>query len=255
MSWYQTFFHGLPQQAWQAAQTDEQNQLDLEMIVETLSFGPDDRVLDVFCGYGRHTLPLARMGAQMTAVDISEEYITALNAAAKTENLNIRAIQADFITTPALTGDAESFDAAFCLGNSFCFFPYPDMLTFLQRIADLLRPGGRLLVHSSMVAEVVLPDFQERNWMPVGHDMTVLVENQYEPLQGCIHQQLTYLKNNTDGSVESAQRTAAYYVYTLAELTRLMAQVGLAVESVYGTIHLDPFMVGDEGAWIVAEKA
>ncbi|RYF54244.1 MAG: SAM-dependent methyltransferase, partial [Cytophagaceae bacterium] len=63
MSWYSDFFTGLPQEAWKAAQTDEQTQLELERIVESLEFGPDDRVLDVFCGYGRHALPLAKMGA------------------------------------------------------------------------------------------------------------------------------------------------------------------------------------------------
>ncbi|RYF47267.1 MAG: SAM-dependent methyltransferase, partial [Cytophagaceae bacterium] len=70
MPWYHDFFHGLPQIAWKAAQTDEQTQLDLELIVDTLDFGPGDRLLDVFCGYGRHALPLARMGAHVTGVDI-----------------------------------------------------------------------------------------------------------------------------------------------------------------------------------------
>ena len=100
MAWYHTFFHGLPQAAWKAAQTEEQTQLDLELLVDTLDFGPDDRLLDIFCGYGRHALPLARMGARVTGVDISAEYITELQAVARKEKLSLAAIAADFLSVP-----------------------------------------------------------------------------------------------------------------------------------------------------------
>src|SRR5919202_3411937 len=98
MAWNHNFFHGLPQQAWKAAQTEEQTQLDLELLVETLEFGPGERLLDIFCGYGRHTLPLARMGTHVTAVDISDEYIDELQKAAARENLAVNAVAADFLS-------------------------------------------------------------------------------------------------------------------------------------------------------------
>ena len=154
MAWYHHFFYGLPQDAWRAAQSDEATQLDLELLVETLEFGPGDRLLDVFCGYGRHALPLAQMGAHITGVDISAEYIDELQDRAATGRLPVEAICADFLTVP-IEGE---FDAAYCLGNSFSFFPRPEMQAFLARIAGLLRSGGRFLAHSSMIAEVVLPD-------------------------------------------------------------------------------------------------
>ncbi|TAE29668.1 MAG: class I SAM-dependent methyltransferase [Cytophagales bacterium] len=252
--WYKTFFHGLPQQAWQAAQTVEQTQLDLDLIIESLEFGPGDAVLDIFCGYGRHALPLARMGAQVTGVDISADYIDALKIEAAAKKLPLEAICDDFLTTQALNTRTGQFDAAYCLGNSFAFFPHDDMRRFLQRIADLLHPDGRLLVQSGLVAEVVLPDFQERSWMPIGNELTVLIENEYDPLESRIEQRLSYYRNVPGRAVELEQRTAQYYVYTLAELTRMLAQVGLVVEAVYGTVDGQPFMVGDEGAWLVCTR-
>ena len=254
LAWYHTFFQGLPQVAWKAAQTDEQTQLDLELLVETLDFGPGDRLLDVFCGYGRHALPLARMGTRITGVDIAPDYITELQTAADAEKLSIIALADDFLTMPESSlGAPASFDGAYCLGNSFSFFPRASMLAFLTRIATLLKPGGRFLAHSEMVAESVLPDYQARNWQPIGdadgEPILFLVENTYVALESRIESHLTYVQAG-----ETQTRLAHHYVYTLAELRQLFREAGLSVIACYGTVEGDPFELGDEAIWLVAER-
>ncbi|CCH02775.1 methyltransferase type 11 [Fibrella aestuarina BUZ 2] len=252
--WYTDFFHGLPQRTWKAAQTDDQTQLELERVIESMEFGPGDRVLDVFCGYGRHALPLARMGAEVTGIDISAESIAELQADAQRENVPLRAIQADFLTTPLdVLGGAGSFQAVYCLGNSFCFFEHGPMQAFVERMAALLEPGGRLLVQSSMVAESLLPDFQERTWLPVGDDVQVLMEADYDPLTARLTQQLTYIQHAATG-VETAQRTAEYTIYTIAELVGFLRRAGLITLAVYGTVEGDDYRIGDEGVWLLAER-
>lgn len=254
MAWYHNFFHGLPQTAWKAAQTEEQTQLDLELLVETLDFGPGDRLLDIFCGYGRHALPLARMGTYVTGIDISSEYIAELQASAKAEKLSLTAIEADFMAVPeSEIGEADGFDAGYCLGNSFSFFAHADMLAFLTRIARFLKPGGRFLAHSEMIAESVLPDYQARNWQPIGDEegepLLFLVENEYDPLESRIDSSLTYVQAG-----KTQTRKAEHYVYTLAELCRLFDKAGLDVVACYGTIEGEPFSLGDEAVWIYAQR-
>ncbi|GAB3014510.1 class I SAM-dependent methyltransferase [Spirosoma pulveris] len=254
MAWYHNFFHGLPQIAWRAAQTEDQTQLDLELLVETLDFGPGDHLLDIFCGYGRHALPLARMGAHVTGVDISSEYIADLQSAAKADKLSLTAIEADFMAVPeSEIGESGTFDAAYCLGNSFSFFAHSDMLAFLTRIARFLKPGGHFLAHSEMLAESVLPDYQARNWQPVGdqenNPLLFLVENEYDPLESRIDSYLTYIQ---DGKTQT--RKAQHFIYTLAELCRLFDRAGLHVVACYGTVECEPFSLGDEAVWIHAYK-
>lgn len=255
MPWYTQFFTGLPQEAWKAAQTDEQTQLELELLVESLEFGPDDRVLDVFCGYGRHALPLAKMGAQVVGVDISEDSITDIRTAVGRKKLALTAVAGDFLTIdPASLGAPESFQAAYCLGNSLGFFPRAEMLTFLRRIADLLQPGGRFLAQTGMVAESFLPAFQERAWLPIGDSMQVLIENQYDPLTARVDQYLTYYRRSETG-VEAADRLAHYYIYTLADLRSLFAEAGLDPVACYGTVEGEAYQIGDEGVWLLAVKS
>lgn len=254
MPWYTDFFHGLPQEAWRAAQSAEQTQHELELLVETLEFGPGDRVLDVFCGYGRHALPLARMGTDVVGVDISTESIDELQKEAKRKKAPLLALVADFMAIDPITvGEPGSFRAAYCLGNSFCFFPRPQMQAFLQRVADYLEPGGRWLVHSNMVAESFLPGFQEFAWLPVGDTLRVLAEHQYDPMNSMVEQRLTYYRHS-DKAVETAHRTAHYYIYTIAELLGMMTLAGLQPLTCYGTADGDDYKVGDEGIWIIAQK-
>lgn len=254
MPWYSHFFTGLPQEAWKAAQTDEQTQLELELLVESLEFGPGNRLLDVFCGYGRHALPLAKMGADVVGVDISAESIADLRNAVGKKKLSLEAVEADFMALdPATLGDPGTFRAAYCLGNSLCFFPRTEMGTFLGRIADLLEPGGRFMAQSGMVAESFLPDFQERAWLPVGDDMQVLIANQYDPLAARVDQQLTYYKQTKNG-IDVANRLANYYIYTVAELIQFAAQAGLDCVATHGTVDGDDYQVGDEGIWLVFVK-
>ena len=252
MAWYHNFFHGLPQDAWKAAQTDEQTQLDLELLVETLEFGPGDRLLDIFCGYGRHALPLAQMGARVTGVDISAEYVSSLQVEA--DKLPLTVVQGDFLQlSNGELGNEQDFDAAYCLGNSFSFFPRPDMVLFLTRISSLLKPGGRFLAHTEMIAESVLPDYQDRTWQPVGEEgetpILFLVENEYDPIESRIDSHLTYVRAGV-----TQTRLAQHYVFTLAELSRLFYEAGFQILSYYGSVEGDSYALGYEGVWIVASK-
>jgi len=242
--WYDHFFHGLVQEAWKAAQTEEQTQFKVDFLHDTLQLQAGHRVLDIFCGYGRHALELARQGCQLTGVDLSAESIAELRAEAARHRLPVEAIEGDFITV-ALPG---SFDAAYCFGNSFSFFPRAEMLAFLRRIADQLRPGGLFAADTGMAAESVLPDFQERSWMQLG-EITFLMENEYSATESRIDSHLTYLRGG-----QTEQRTARHYLDTCAELVRLFQEAGFEVTDCLGSLEGDPFTLGDDRLLLLARR-
>ena len=57
---------------------------------------PKGSVLDVGCGQGRDALFLAELGYSVTGIDASQLGISQMLATAKTRNLNLNGIVADF---------------------------------------------------------------------------------------------------------------------------------------------------------------
>ncbi|GAB3935537.1 class I SAM-dependent methyltransferase [Larkinella terrae] len=245
MPWYDNFFSGLVQEAWKAAQTDEQTELEADFLNDVLALQPGQRVLDVFCGYGRHAIELARLGYSVTGVDISTESILQLQKTAQREKLSIEALAGDFLTVPLASG----FQGAYCMGNSFSFFPHDQMAVFLEKIAGSLTPGGYFVADTAMIAESVLPDFQERSWMQIG-DITFLMENEYDARASCVTAHLTYLRNG-----QTEHRTSRHYIYTVAELHRLFQKTGLIVTEQFGNLDGSDFQLGDERLLLIARKS
>jgi len=246
MAWYHTFFEGLPQTAWKESQAEEYTDWEVDFLADVLELTPGSKVLDVMAGYGRHALPLAGRGYELTAVDISEEYCRELQQAAQTQNMPLTVLQGDFaeVLLPE-----EFYAAAYCLGNSFSFFPREVMQQFLQKIADHLPSGGHFVAHTQLLAESVFPNFQERSWMPVGNDITYLAQNEFDVVKGVIHAELTYILGE-----KRVTRSVEQYVFTLAELSAMMQEAGLTVTDTFGSLDGEPFALGDEQAYLLAVK-
>lgn len=67
----------------------------VDFLIEKLELKGNERILDLACGFGRHSLELARRGYDVTGVDITPEYIEYATKQAQTENLNARFICSD----------------------------------------------------------------------------------------------------------------------------------------------------------------
>jgi SAM-dependent methyltransferase len=248
LAWYHTFFNGLPQRAWKLNQSEEQTAFEADFLADVLELQPGDAVLDVLAGYGRHALQLAEQGFELTCVDISKEYCDELEAAVRENELPVTVLCEDALVYES--ADSQ-FKAAYCMGNSFSFFTYEQTQQFLSRLSASLVAGGKLVVHSEMLAESVLPNFQSRSWMPVGEDESILflMNSDYDALEGCIKAELTY--------IEGEQRFSHFvnqYIYSLAELRRLFTAAGFTILETFSDIDGEPFRLGDEQVYILAQK-
>jgi SAM-dependent methyltransferase len=89
--WYK---HGwtldIKKQSWVE---DTENQVDF--IIEALQLTGKERILDLACGYGRHSLSFARKGYSVLGVDITPEYIDDAKKTASAESLSVDFINAD----------------------------------------------------------------------------------------------------------------------------------------------------------------
>lgn len=229
---------------YQQAMTEDRTRAEADFIQAVCGVPPAARLLDVPSGNGRPSLELALRGYEMTAVDISQEFVDEALAKAAQRGLNIACERRDMWDLPW----QEEFDGAFCFGNSFGFFEDTGNADLLVAVARTLTPNGRFILDLFDIAEIALPKIQERVWWPVG-DTLFLVESRYDHPEGRIHREFTFVR---EGKAE--KRSASFRVYTYREVCRLLEEAGFARTEAFSSLSKEPFALGASRLLLLATK-
>lgn len=131
--------------------TEERTSSEVDHLVRLLGLKPGATVLDLGCGFGRHTVELARRGHSVTAVDPSATMIAAAKAAAAAADPTPDGeLGIEFVVANAqdLALPNSGFDAAICLFTTLGQIDATgeDNRAMLGSVRPALKPGGRLVV-------------------------------------------------------------------------------------------------------------
>ena len=254
-NWFENFFHGVTLDLWRKAIPPEQTKAESQFLIDHLNCDAGTHVLDVPCGNGRLSFELAKRGLRVTGVDISEEFIAearsiqsgSLDPSAHTDVLDLIA-PLDFIHRDMreLEG-AGIYDGAYCFGNSFAFLEYEDMEKFLRGVARAVKPGARFLISTGMAAESVIPDFEEQSCHEVG-DLAVRIKERYNTAESCIDSEYIF-----EQSGKTETRVAREWIYTVAEMRRMLERAGFRIIDLYGSLKGEPYQLGSRELFIVSE--
>ncbi len=116
-------------------------------LLQAVQITPDAVVVDLGCGTGQISLPLARQGAQVLAVDVSSAMVRRLQAQAHrqgVQNLEALAIPIEELVLP--TGNIDLIVSGYALHH----LRDPDKGSLVAAAFGRLRPGGRLMVADMM---------------------------------------------------------------------------------------------------------
>jgi 2-polyprenyl-3-methyl-5-hydroxy-6-metoxy-1,4-benzoquinol methylase len=103
--------------------------------------------LDAGCGTGFHSLLLAQLGVNVTAVDVSSSMLHGLRQHAKEMSFQITTNQSNFEDLPKKLHD--KFDAVFCMGNTLAHMQSAaELQSVLSAFRALLKPGGVLFAQT-----------------------------------------------------------------------------------------------------------
>jgi SAM-dependent methyltransferase len=242
--WWQDFFSGMVVESWLKLATEEQTKSEVDFIQKMVGVSVPAKLLDVPCGGGRHSLALAAADFQMTAVDLSSDFLKAARTGAAQRQLTVAWEQRDMRDLPW----RQEFDGAFCFGNSFGYFDDAGNAAFLKAVSRVLKAGAKFLMDCA-VAENVLPNFQDRNWFPAG-DIKFLRNARYDPERGRIDTEYTLIR---DGRTET--RAASHRIYAYRELSQLLKEAGFSGVMGFGSLTQEPFGLGSKRCLIVATRS
>ena len=188
-------------------------------------------VLDACCGPGRFTLEFARNGHTVTAVDIVQFFLDALEETAGTENLAITTVCSDILAFKAET----EFDIALNLYTSFGYFPEEqDDIKLLAGIYSALKPGGWFFLEV-LSKEICAKYFTEGEWFEKNN---ALVCTQFT-----VDADWNYLNNRwivcKDGQVTDT--TWKLRLYSYSDLKRILLGIGFSDVQSFGSFTFTPY--------------
>jgi len=217
-------------------------------------------ILDLACGTGRHTNPLANEGFNVVGVDISAELLRI----AKQHQAQTQLVQADMRHLPFKDG---AFAAALSIDNSFGYLPTEtDDLLSLKQTHETLRAGGVLvldvfsreqLMHkygkhhlSAQFKWLVLPallrfpnrlsrGLLDRFYRWRDYPSFLLLQKRAVSGDGGWLCDFWVVCDKTDGKLLTFEHTAR--LYGLSRLQELLVEAGFRVSQVYGDYEKQAF--------------
>src|SRR6516164_8037601 len=161
--WWRTLFNSLYLETDGDVIENDRNTADeVDLLIRSVGLERNDRILDLCCGQGRHSLELAHRGfPQVTGLDRSRYLIRLARKRAKQRNLQVSFHEGD--ARRFRLGDAE-FHCVCVLGNSFGYFErLEDDLAVLEAVKRALASGGSLVM-DLMDGDWMRHHFEARSW-------------------------------------------------------------------------------------------
>lgn len=240
-----TYFDGYYKEIWKAIIPEELTIREVDFFIQYFDLKSSSRVLDLMCGYGRHSLELARKRIAVTSVDNLLSYIEEIKTKAIKENLLITSFHSNIL-------DFESdvqHDLAICMGNSLNFFNEKDTIKILSLINKNLNPEGHLVINTWSIAEIAIKMFQQKSWGYVG-DVKFLSDSKYLFFPTRIETDSTIIF--PDNSIET--KKGVDYIFSIAELQKILESSGFLLQEIFSIPGKKKFSLGDQRAYIIAKK-
>jgi D-alanine-D-alanine ligase len=161
--WWQTLFNSLYLKTDADFFDDmEITRKEVDLIISILGLAPEDKILDLCCGQGRHVLELVRRGfSNVEGYDRSQYLIRKARARAQKEYLQVRFREGDARKLPY---PPDTFDVVTVLGNSFGYFDSTsDDRKIVEEIFRVLKPDGKVFIDISD-GDYIKKNFQSRSW-------------------------------------------------------------------------------------------
>jgi len=183
----------------------------------------------------------------VTGLDLNSEYLELAQRAAGASNVQLETVAADMREIPF----ENKFDAIVNMYSSFGYLESEaEDLKVLESAAKALKHGGRLLL-DMLNREWAVANYIQNDWHS-GADGTLYVERRDLDLASS-RMHVHFIVIDPDGN---RHESIGHIIrlYTLTEMTRLLARVGLTVNAVFGGFEGETYSIDMRRMIMIARK-
>ena len=198
---------------------DELTCREIDLFCKLISMAPEDCILDLCGGHGRHSLELGRRGfVHCTVFDYSDTLLRIGGKNAKRRNLPIQFVKGD---ARALPFEPSAYHHVLILGNSLGYIPEQDAdRKIIRESYRTLQPSGRLLIDVTD-GRTVRQRLAPTAWHEIGPDVVVCREREIQNHVVCAREMVLSKKT---GLVRD--RTYCIRLFESSELASMVADAG-----------------------------
>lgn len=231
-------------QAFAEFYKDSESPKQIEFIEKAVPLKPHHRILDLACGYGRHSILLIKKGYSVTGYDLSCDYIDQARQEAEKADVNVTFERMDMRSLDVF----ERFDVMISFSTSLAFYDDKVNRDIFHRIYRVLKPDGVFLLDQANIFWVIsLDKHSGKQKLPDGR--THRYKYSFDAGR-CILSRRSFLEDE-EGCCESGWDIR---YYTLPELYSILEDIGFNVLRVYGNYDSSPYHLKSDRLILILKK-
>lgn len=199
--------------------TDERTAAEVDALISILGAPAGSRLLDVGCGFGRHSVEFARRGYSVVAIDPSSAMIAAARRRAEAASVEV-----EFHVQAAQSFVTEAkFDAAICLFTTLGQISEEgDNVALIGSVFEALKPGTYFIVEVPR-RETTVARLKAEERLGSG-ERYALVQRRFDGATNTLTEDFEVVTPQ-----ERRDYHLCYRLFNQPELTALLTQAGFRV--------------------------
>lgn len=208
---------------------------EVDFLERNILDGKDEHILDVCCGFGRHTIELAKRGHSVRGLDISKPLLSMGREYARGAGVPVEFIEGDMTKLP-FKGE---LDVILNLFQSFGYFSDPEKdEVALKGFAAALKDSGRLFIDLRNPGYVFS---SIRNGKPMTLPHESVVDGRKIAVTEHMDDATKRWITNWDWPEDGKSWSISIRLYDFEEMKTMLESAGFSIDKVWGGWDGEPF--------------
>jgi SAM-dependent methyltransferase len=214
----------------------ENTKLEVDFLIDVMQLSGTEKILDLACGYGRHSIELAKRGFSVVGIDITSDYINEAKRLSLIDNLNI-----DFICSDLRDISYKNeFDVVLNIADGAIGYLEDDLenIKIFDLISSSLKNGGKhfMTICNADHAEKYFP---KRHW-DIGNKTVSLLEFHWDrKTRRMLYGRWNIIFGEPAVKPESLDAHLSIRLYSFIEITNILKDRNMKIIKTFGNFHKD----------------